>query len=90
MPTTNSNTKNSTFFIYPYFKVIIPRLFWLITICSANNFNLQKYKKIILSAKKWEQVLFPTPIINYPLSIINYRFTTFRMVTPCGTVMRSM
>ena len=40
--------------------------------------------------KKWEQVLFPTPIINYPLSIINYRFTTFRMVTPCGTVMRSM
>ena len=33
---------------------------------------------------------YPLSIIHYQLSIIHYLFTTFRMVTPCGTVMRSM
>ena len=42
------------------------------------------------SQKKWEQGHFPTPIIHYQLSIIHYFFTTFRMVTPCGTVIRSV
>ena len=55
---------------------------------DANDTSLQIANR--KSQKKWEQVLFPTPIIHYPLSIINYRFTTFRMVTPCGTVIRSV
>ena len=56
-------------------------------------YDLRKSKTVNRKSqteKKREQGLFPTPIINYQLSITHYFFTTFRMVTPCGTVMRSI
>ena len=56
------------------------------TVCGLRFTKVASRK----SQKKWEQGHFPTPIIHYQLSIIHYFFTTLRMVTPCGTVIRSV
>ncbi len=63
------------------------------TICGLWFTKVENHKSQIakkMGAGSFPHSHYPLSIINYPLSIIHYFFTTFRMVTPCGTVIRSV